>query len=316
MTGTSPIGAVVIGRNEGARLIACLTSLTDQVEQIVYVDSGSTDGSVHAARDLGAKVVELDMSRPFTAARARNAGLAQLNNCELVQFVDGDCIVEPGWIVAASVFLHDNPKVAVVCGRRREDHPQTSIYNRLCDHEWNTPVGEAKACGGDAMMRRNAVEAVAGYREDLIAGEEPELCLRLRREGWTIWRIDQPMTRHDARMTRFSQWWQRCRRAGHAFAEGADLHGRAPEHHWVAETRRAITWGLFIPALILFLSFTTPNAWLFLTLYPLQVIRLHRHHGWLPALFLTLSKFPETQGILEYHLRKRFGTKRDLIEYK
>ena len=40
------VDAVVIGRNEGARLIACLDSLQGQVRRVVYVDSGSTDGRI------------------------------------------------------------------------------------------------------------------------------------------------------------------------------------------------------------------------------------------------------------------------------
>lgn len=191
------IAAVVIGRNEGERLIRCLRSLQGQVQQLIYVDSGSTDGSAAAARDLGAEVVDLDLSRPFTAARARNAGLAALSSgIELVQFADGDCELDPGWIGAAADFMQTHPRAAAVCGRRRERFPEASVYNRLCDAEWNTPVGEATACGGDAMMRVAAVYTAGGYREGLIAGEEPELCLRLRRAGWQVWRLDAEMTLH------------------------------------------------------------------------------------------------------------------------
>ena len=164
--GAVTIDAVAIGRNEGARLIACLDSLTSQVRRIVYVDSGSTDGSVEAARAAGAQVIALDMSLPFTAARARNAGLAALASDPptYVQFIDGDCLLREGWMKKASQFLHDNLRAAVVCGRRRERHPEASVYNALIDAEWDTPVGAARACGGDALMRYQAVAAVKGYR--------------------------------------------------------------------------------------------------------------------------------------------------------
>ncbi|MEM9139196.1 MAG: glycosyltransferase, partial [Pseudomonadota bacterium] len=205
------VGAVIIGRNEGARLIRCLASV-GSAACMVYVDSGSTDGSVQAAREAGAEVVELDMDMPFTAARARNAGLARLREIgafDYVQFIDGDCELQPGWIALALAFLEEHPDVAVACGRRRERFPEASVYNRLCDHEWDTPVGEAKACGGDALMRMTALAAVGGYRDDLIAGEEPELCVRLRAAGWRVWRLDAEMTLHDADMHRFGQWWRR-----------------------------------------------------------------------------------------------------------
>ncbi len=221
----SGIGVVVIGRNEGQRLEHCLRSLLKGTDKVMYVDSGSTDGSLHLARSLGVEVLALDLGTPFTAARARNEGFfalqRRLPSMQLVQFVDGDCEVDSGWLPAAQAFLDDHPDVAVVCGRRRERFPQRSVYNLLCDLEWDTPIGEAKACGGDALMRVDAFAAVGGFRPELIAGEEPELCVRLRAKGWKVWRLDAEMTLHDAAMTRFSQWWRRSLRAGHAYAEGA-----------------------------------------------------------------------------------------------
>jgi GT2 family glycosyltransferase len=313
------VGAVVIGRNEGARLVACLASFPGTVQPLVYVDSGSTDGSVAAAKAAGAEVVALDMTQPFTAARARNAGFAALmahGAPEFVQFVDGDCVLQPGWIPAAQAFLTGKPKTAVVCGRRREIHPEASVWNRLCDAEWDTSVGQAKGCGGDALMRTKAVQAMGGYNPDLIAGEEPELCLRLRQAGWEIWRIDAEMTLHDAAMLRFGQWWKRCRRGGHAFAEGASMHGSTPERHWVAETRRAILWAIVVPLMALAGLMITPWAALILLSYPVQVLRLQRHYGWERAIFVTLAKFPEAMGVLQYHFNQLRRRRAGLIEYK
>ena len=323
MTGSAPLpgrlGAVIIGRNEGARLVACLASFPDWVRPLVYVDSGSTDGSVAAARAAGAEVVALDMAQPFTAARARNAGfqrLRELASPDFVQFVDGDCRVQPGWLDAAADFLAARPGVAVVCGRRREVRPEASVWNRLCDAEWDTPVGKAKACGGDALMRVAAVAGVSGFDPSLIAGEEPELCVRLRQAGWEVWRIDHEMTLHDAAMTRFGQWWKRTRRGGHAFAEGAALHGAPPERHWVAETRRALLWGIALPLVTLLGLLVTPWAALLLLAYPLQILRLSRRWGWERAVFTVLAKLPEAQGVLEYHLNRLRNRKAGLIEYK
>lgn len=321
------MGVVVIGRNEGLRLERCLASLVGAAEQVVYVDSGSTDDSVQMAKALGVEVVELDMSIPFTAARARNEGFARLQRLlpamRYVQFVDGDCEVVEGWLSRALAFLDTRPEVAVVCGRRRERFPQRSIYNLLCDLEWDTPIGEAKACGGDALMRADAFAAASGFRADLIAGEEPELCVRLRANGWKVWRLAEEMTLHDAAMTRFGQWWRRTLRGGHAFAEGAFLHGAAPEKHWLRESRRAWFWGLGVPlATVIAILMLGWSGLLLLLVYPLQVVRLARRGGrskrenWLLALFLVLGKFPEMLGQAKF-LLNRFGTgKAALIEYK
>ena len=314
-----PVDAVVIGRNEGERLKKCLTSLQNHVRRLVYVDSGSTDGSVAAARALGAEVVELDLTRPFTAARARNAGLAALGTVDdetLVQFVVGDCEVDADWLPQACAFLAAHEDVAVVCGRRREQHPEASVFNRLCDMEWDTPVGEALACGGDALMRLGAVRALGGYREGLIAGEEPELCLRLRQKGWRIWRLEAEMTRHDAQIMHLGQWWKRTRRAGHAFAEGAAIHGAGPERHWVRETRRAVMWSALLPLTLIASILVSPWAAAALAAYPLQCLRLARPMGIEWAFFTVLGKFPESIGVMEYHWNRFRGRSRSILEYK
>jgi Glycosyltransferases involved in cell wall biogenesis len=181
------LGVVIIGRNEGERLTLCLESALKATQHVVYVDSGSSDDSVGNAKSLGALVVSLDLSLPFTAARARNIGwrtlLEQHPEIQYLQFVDGDCELCPEWIPVAREFLENNPEFAVTCGRRLERYPQRSIYNQLCDIEWNTPIGEALACGGDAMFTASSLVATNGYRDDVIAGEEPELCVRLRQQG-------------------------------------------------------------------------------------------------------------------------------------
>ena len=315
------IGVVIIGRNEGQRLLDGLAALPPGLSPVVYVDSGSTDGSPEAARAAGAEVVSLDMSIPFTAARARNSGLEQLagraDPPDLVQFIDGDCSLRDGWIETARDFLSDHPRVAAVCGRRRERFPEASLYNRLTDLEWDTPVGEARSCGGDVLMRFDAVEAVGRYNPDLIAGEEPELCVRLRQAGWKIWRLDAEMTWHDAAMTRFGQWWKRTRRAGHAFAEGAAMHGARPERHNVAALRRALIWGAALPLALLLGAMITPWALLLALLWPLKILRLiARGHDAQHAFFLTLGNIPEAIGAFTYGWRRLAGERSRLIEYK
>ena len=322
MTAVNPhIGAVVIGRNEGARLTHGLDVLRGQLSNIVYVDSGSSDGSVPAAKALDVTVIELDLDQPFTAARARNAGLEALRDSpdvRYVQFLDGDCEMQPGWIPAALAFLEEHADAAVVCGRRRERHPDASVYNRLIDLEWDTQVGQARACGGDAMMRLKALDAVGGYRDSMIAGEEPELCVRLRAAGWAVWRLDAEMTLHDAAMTHFGQWWRRARRAGHAYAEGAALHGAPPERHNVAAVRRSLLWGLGVPVLAL-VACSLLGGWgaLILLAWPLQVLRLWaRSRALAQGAFLTLVKLPESLGILQYYRARVTGRHMGIIEYK
>jgi GT2 family glycosyltransferase len=324
------LGVVIIGRNEGERLRRCLASLIGSGARLVYVDSGSSDGSVAMAAGLGAHVVELDRTLPFTAARARNVGFARLCELEpeldLVQFVDGDCEVAASWMEKATAHLAGDSTLAVVCGRRRERHPEASPYNRLCDIEWNTPIGVADACGGDALMRARPFSDVAGYNPDLIAGEEPDLCLRLRQRGWRILRVDAEMTVHDANMMRLGQWWRRSVRSGHAYAEGFTRHRREPGRYYASQVRSNLAWGAALPALVLGLALPSGGLSAVLlggyAVLGFRVFRSCRRRGFsasdsrLYAFFCVLGKFPSAFGQLRYWIRLALGRRSVLIEYK
>lgn len=327
------IGVVTIGRNEGERLIRCLKSLLAQLPEgspIVYVDSGSTDGSILAAKSLGVDVIELDMSVPFTMARGRNAGftnlIEHLPDLQYVQFIDGDCELLSGWIDPALETLEQDEQLAIVCGRRRERFPEASVYNRLADMEWDTPVGAAKSCGGDALMRVKAIQDVGGYNPTLICGEEPEMCIRLRQRGWKIQRIDVDMTLHDAAMLKFGQWWKRSIRGGWAVATGFAMYGSSPERYKVKEHSSGWIWGLIMPILALGLAWPTSGFSLLLLMAYLalawRIYQYRKSQGDLPqqarlyAVFCILSKFPQVIGQFKYWITRWQGKQAVLIEYK
>ncbi|MBC7835855.1 MAG: glycosyltransferase family 2 protein [Phycisphaerales bacterium] len=330
------IAVVIIGRNEGERLKRCVSSVAGRSDLVVYVDSGSTDASVRYANDQGIEVVELDMSIPFTAARARNTGFARVvemrPGVEYVQFVDGDCELTSGWLPGAARELDSDVGVGVACGRLRERHPQASIYNRLCDLEWDAPLGVVEACGGIFMARRSAFESVGGFNDRLIAGEEPELCVRLRAKGWKVKRVPLEMAWHDSAMTRFGQWWKRASRGGHAAAEGVILHGVLGGKRSARMLARSMVWGAAAPLLFiigLVAGWVYWPAWLgsgaVLGTYLLVAIRVwlgKRRQGVsstdarLYALYCMLGKVPEAQGAARCFIQRAFGSRRGLIEYK
>jgi GT2 family glycosyltransferase len=324
------LGIVTIGRNEGERLRQCLNSVVGRGVPVIYVDSGSTDGSLELARSLGVAVVELDMSQPFTMARARNAGFAHLEeiapDVRYVQFVDGDCEVVAGWLDRALAQIEARPDVAIVGGRRRERFPDRSIYNRIADIEWISPLGEVKYCGGDAMIRVEAFRQVHGYQTNLIAGEDPDLAIRIRQAGWRILCLDAEMTVHDMAMTRFGQWWKRCVRTGFAFAEGAAMHGKPPERLWVRHVRSALSWGIALPLLIVALAWPTRGLGLVLAMaYPVQEFRVGRNnlksglspqHAWIYGGRCVLGRFPHGVGAVRDWSSPLLGRRQHLIEYK
>lgn len=316
------VGIVIIGRNEAKRLPLCFQSMSMLGCQKVYVDSGSIDDSVAIAKAHHIDVVELDSRQPFSAARARNDGferLLELNpETEFVHFIDGDCELDTDWLPHVISAFKEQKTVAVVAGRLREKYRDTSVYMKLCDMGWYKPVGFINACGGIATYRRNVFESLNGFNATLIAGEEPELCLRVRNAGWKILNLNQKMGTHDSAMTKFSQWWTRCVKVGFGYMNGLEWGG------WSKQYKSALFWGLLL-FLILFLAIMVSDvAWLLLFLYPIQVYRifkningdnLSRKDRLLYAFFCMLSKLPESQGILIYFLNK-IRARSQIIQYK
>ncbi len=328
-TSRASVGIIAIGRNEGDRLRVCFDSIAGLSASIVYVDSGSSDDSVALARSRTIEVVALDLSAFFTAARARNEGFKRLRELkpgvEYVQFLDGDCQLVAGYLEKACAVLDARADVAITCGWRRERDPHRSIYNELCDVEWQAPAGDTTWCGGDFLIRAAALEQMNGFDASVIAGEEPELCVRLREKGWKIHRLAETMTLHDAAMTRFWQWWRRTVRTGHAFAEGAAMHGRPPYRHCVREVRSNWFWGVVLPVVALAAAWPT-HGWslVLLLLYPLLAVKVFigarrqmaDRLAAAFAVFCVIGKFSQAAGQLKFVLMRMAGRRSRLIEYK
>jgi GT2 family glycosyltransferase len=331
MLAEGDVGVVIIGRNEGPRLIRSLESLTPRSNAIVYVDSGSTDDSVDHARSRDVHVVQMDLSKPFTASRARNAGFEALMekwpHVGKVQFVDGDCQILPGWLADASAALNADPNRAAVCGWGREIHPEHSIYNRICQVEWRMgAAGEVAAFGGLVMIRAHAFKAVGGFDDSVVAAEDDELAFRLRRNGGTIVKLDRDCFAHDANILRFSQWWRRAQRGGYAYAQVASMHGSGPEKKFVKELQRTNMWGIIAPALAIAAApFTRGLTLGVLARYPIAMARAaqtakRRGNTWPDSvawgISCGLAVFPQAIGARQFARNRRRGQTHQMIEYK
>jgi GT2 family glycosyltransferase len=329
----SDIAVVVIGRNEGARLDLSLRSTAGL--RAVYVDSGSSDGSVQRAKAAGVEVIELDSAEGFTAARGRNAGLERLIadlSIVYIQMLDGDCTLDPDWIARGAAALDADPGLGGVFGIRREARPEASIYAWLFDVEWTVQPGPAQLFGGDVLLRAEAVRQTGLYRPDMIAGEDHDYAVRLRAVGWRLLCLATPMTTHDAATTRFRGWWRRSIRAGHAFAELSHLHRHSPQHDFTRSRFRILLWGAAVPFAALaglLLALTVDRWWIVLSVAALLLVaaqlvrvalRTSRRHppgrAFALALFLGVGKYAEMAGLIRFHIGRRCGRLSRLIEYK
>jgi GT2 family glycosyltransferase len=333
MTERLAMACVVIGRNEGDRLYLSLRSVQQDARlPAIYVDSGSSDGSCRAARSFGISVLELDPRRPFSAARARNEGLRRAcetwPDVDFVMFLDGDCVLDGGFPAAARAEMDRRTDCAIVTGHLTERHPEASVYNRLCAIEWRSPAGVIRnmnALGGIMAVRVAAFDAVGGFNEDAVAGEEPDLGVRLSLAGYSIVKIDEPMATHDAQILTFRQWWIRAVRSGHALAHRFARHGNSTFKDGRRELVSALFWGFALPLLALALAPVTRGfSLLLLAGYLLLGGRVYRHYlrtgltrsdSWLAARHIVYGKFAQVAGIVRY-LRNRFRRRYEIIEYK
>ena len=236
------ISVIVIGLNEEKVIGECLSSisglkLSDCILEVIYVDSGSTDKSIKIAESFSnVRVVSLNDANP-SAAKARNLGVS-VTNSEFIQFVDGDSILDEQWLKIALPILSSDNSIGAVFGSIEEVDKKSNIYMKVCQFDWYMPPGDYRLCGGNALWKRSVFDEVGLFDGKLIAGEEPDLCFRVRQKGYRIVCIDSPMVKHDLDMHYFKDYWNRSVRSGTAYAIIAMRYRKTQEKLWLKEMTR------------------------------------------------------------------------------
>ena len=327
------LSVVVIGRNEGERLVRCLKSvaamhLPGRTFELIYVDADSIDGSLDRAASLRARVISVKPERPC-AAVGRNAGW-RAARASIVLFLDGDTTLASDFVEHALPEFSD-PQVAIVFGDRRESNPQGSIYNRVLDLDWVLPLGRIETMGGDVLIRREALEAVDGYDEHTIAGEDADLCARIRAKGYVALHLDRVMVHHDLAIYKFSQYWRRSVRSGHAYAEISERFRQSDSAVWRKKAIRHRVQGAIMLALLAgapLLALATRSLLpliISLAIVSILVARTAvryraRKTDWVTRIMYGvhshLVHIPVLVGQLRYLRNRSTGKKERLIEYK
>jgi acetyltransferase-like isoleucine patch superfamily enzyme len=180
------------------------------------------------------------------------------------------------------------------------------------------------------LVRRDALAQVDGFDPNLKAGEEPEMCSRLRATGWVIEHIDEPMTGHDLAIRTWKAYWLRAKRSGMAYAEIAHKMQKKGDLMWQNEAKRDLVHGsiyLASPLILAALYALSPlipliAAVLFFTL----LIRTALRSAWKAptnhmlcmqyAVHVHLQKIPSLFGQLAWRLNHRRGGATQWVDYK
>jgi len=245
------VAIIAIGRNEGDRLKSCLRAAMAGARTVVYVDSGSEDGSAEYAASVGCIVVQLDPAQPFSAARARNEGFA----CVMEHEPDVDLfslsMATATWLtVGSSAASRPSmsgrmwPLPADMCARSIPKQPS---------------ITSCATWSGSRCRGRLALAAASSWCAPRLPRSRrlPSRCncrrgTRVLRAGAACGLEDSaggcgdgsPRCGDDA----LQPVGRRALRSGHAYAQVAALHGKSDERYYVRDCRRIWIWGLVLPA--------------------------------------------------------------------
>lgn len=247
------LAVVVIARNEERHIAACLARARASLAaagggELLLVDAGSTDKTASlAARVQGVRVAKLERP-PYHAAVARNHGLA-LVDADVVQFVDGDMVLDTGWLRRAVRELQST-RAAAVDGWLEERGLHTSLWNATFGLDWPRDSGPVDRLGGAAAWRSAALQSLGGFDESLTVGEDPDLALRARAAGMVLHRSARSMASHDLGLAGARDWWNRALSVGRSRREVARRHVAAGP----PLKRAALAAGMVLAAPLLALS--------------------------------------------------------------
>ena len=184
------IAAVVPAYNKRAYIEPCIASIVAAAEadgqvDVLVVDHGSTDGTFEALESWRGRV-RVERHIGGTIAGVRNAGAA-LANGSVLAFIDCDCVVPRDYFTALRRVLRDRGCAATGC---EVGVPADGSWVERTWHELHTRGGDGPRHyinSAAFSVARDAFDAIGGFDPALVTGEDTDICLRLGRNGGTLW---------------------------------------------------------------------------------------------------------------------------------
>jgi GT2 family glycosyltransferase len=208
-----PVSVVVCTHNGARTLRRCLRALStlDYPDfEVIVVDDGSTDDTAAIADQQGFPVIR---TANRGLANARNTGIAAATG-DILAYIDDDAYPDPHWLrYLAASFLRTGhaavggPNIAADGGGTIADcvanSPGGPIHVLLSDRE------AEHIPGCNMAFRKSRLEAVGGFDPQFrAAGDDVDICWRLRERGETIGFNASAMVWHQPRSSVRAYWKQ------------------------------------------------------------------------------------------------------------
>ena len=214
---SGPVSAVVCNFNGEDYLPDCLDALLalePNLDEILVVDDGSSDGSVELLRTRYEAVRVLELGNNRGPCAARNAGLAAAEH-RAVLCVDNDVVLRKDVLAKLQAAFEENPEAAAIQTRSVVySEPETVHYDSANLHfaglltlrNFYSPLEEAEGEGVvevdglialTMLLDREAVGEVGGFDETLFyLMEDYDLALRLRLRGHRLFVVEDAIALH------------------------------------------------------------------------------------------------------------------------
>ncbi|MCC6156523.1 MAG: glycosyltransferase [Deltaproteobacteria bacterium] len=199
------VSVVVPTRNRSAKLAPTIDSLLGQTYprdryEVIVVDNDSTDDTARVIQSYPHVRYEFVNHRHSSYA-ARNRGIAVARG-EVLAFIDDDAVAHPDWLAnGAEWFAH--PQVGCVAGRTDALNPDSDVahFQARSPHLFPGPEVETAEAYGvptvNCFWRRETIEAIGPFNEELKSGGDFDLTFRLRKDGrWCVRFAEFAVVRH------------------------------------------------------------------------------------------------------------------------
>jgi GT2 family glycosyltransferase/membrane protein implicated in regulation of membrane protease activity len=232
---------VVCSYNGAATIGACceaLAALDYPDYEVIVVDDGSSDATATIAAEYGFRVIRTD-NRGLSSAR--NTGWQHATG-EIVAYTDDDAAPDPDWLRHLARSMRDGAHAGVGGPNvPPPDDPRTArCVSRAPGNPTHVLLSDREAehiPGCNCAFRRSALEAVDGFDPRFrVAGDDVDVCWRIRERGWTLGFSPAAMV------------WHRRRASIAAYLRQQRGYGRAEaqlERKWPGRYNSAgyLTWG-------------------------------------------------------------------------